>query len=62
MSGDSMSEFITAITGTNGLTASTMWSEVSNLVPLIVGVSTFALGFYLVRKLIKGFGKGKVRM
>lgn len=62
MSGDSMSSFITAITGTNGLTASTMWTEVSNAVPLIVGVATFSLGFYIVRKLIKGFGKGKVRI
>lgn len=62
MSGDGMGTFITAITGTNGLTADTLWAEVGNLVPLIVGVSVFSIGFYLVRKLIKGFGKGKVRM
>lgn len=62
MSGDSMSSFITALTGTNGLTGDAMWGEVSNLVPLIVGIATFALGFYLVKKLIKGFGKGKIRM
>lgn len=62
MSGEAMSDFITAITGTNGLTNSAMWGEVSNLVPLIVGVATFSLGFYLVKKLIKGFGKGKIRM
>ena len=62
MSGDGMSDFITAITGTNGLTADTLWGEVANAVPLIVGVATFAIGFYIVRKLIKGFGKGKIRL
>lgn len=61
MSGD-MANFITAITGSDGLTASTMWTEVGNAVPLIVGVATFALGFYIVKKLIKGFGKGKIRL
>lgn len=61
MSGD-MSSFVTAITGADGLTSATMWNEVSNAVPLIVGVATFSLGFYIVRKLIKGFGKGKVRI
>jgi len=57
-----MSSFVTTITGSNGLTADAMWGQVSNAVPLIVGVATFSLGFYIVRKLIKGFGKAKIRL
>lgn len=63
MSGDSsMSDFVTALTGTNGLTGDQLWGTVSSLIPVIVGVATFALGFFLVRKLIKGMSKGKLRM
>lgn len=57
-----MSTVITALTGSNGLTSDAMWTEVGNAVPLIVGVTIFSLGFYIVRKLIKGVGKGKVRL
>lgn len=63
MSGDSsMSDFVTALTGTNGLTGEALWGTVSSLIPVIVGVATFALGFYLVRKLVKGMSKGKFKV
>jgi len=57
-----MTSFITAITGTDGLTSANLWAEVGNAVPLIVGVAVFAFGYYIVRKLVKGAAKGKVRM
>lgn len=62
MSGDAMSGFVTAITGTNGLTEATIWNQITNLAPLIVTVVSVSVGVYFAKKLIKGFGKAKVRM
>ena len=57
-----MSSVITALTsGTNGLTASTMFSVVADLVPFIVMIVPVALGTHFLRKLVKGAGKAKVR-
>lgn len=57
-----MSDFITALTGTNGITASSLWSVLSDLVPFLVIIVPVALGFYFVRRLIKGTSRAKVRM
>lgn len=58
-----MSDFITAITNsTSGITSATLWGDVTSAAPLIVLVTTFAFGYYVVRKLVKGTSKGKVRM
>ena len=57
-----MSGFIDALTGTNGVTANSLWSVLSELVPYLVIIIPVALGFYFVRKLIKGTAKAKVRM
>ena len=59
---EAMSDFITALTGTNGITANSLWSVLTNLVPYLVIIIPVALGFYFVRKLIKGTAKAKVRM
>lgn len=58
-----MQEVIGALTNsTTGLTASTMFGVVADLVPFIVMIVPVALGVYFLRKLIKGAGKAKVRM
>lgn len=58
-----MSAVISALTNsTTGLTASTMFGVVADLVPFIVMIVPVALGVYFLRKLIKGAGKAKVRV
>lgn len=62
-SANAMSAVISALTNsTTGLTASTMFGVVADLVPFIVMIVPVALGVYFLRKLIKGAGKAKVRM
>ena len=57
-----MSSVISALTNsTTGLTASTMFGVVAELVPFRVMIVPVALGIYFLRKLVKGAGKGKVR-
>lgn len=58
-----MESVITALTNSStGLTATTMFGVVADLVPFIVMIVPVALGVYFLRKLIKGAGKAKVRM
>lgn len=57
-----MSGFITALTGANGLSADSLWTVLTNLVPYLIVIVPVALGFYFVRKLIKGTSRAKVRM
>lgn len=58
-----MSNVISALTNsTTGLTATTMFGVVADLVPFIVMIVPVALGVYFLRKLVKGAGKAKVRM
>lgn len=57
-----MSAVISALTNTStGITASTIYSVVADLVPFIVMIVPVALGTYFLRKLVKGAGKAKVR-
>lgn len=60
MSGEGMSEFIASLN--TGLAPAAMWGAIADAAPLIITLVLFALAFYLVRKLIKGAGKGKIRM
>lgn len=58
-----MSSVISALTNsTSGLSASTFFGVVADLVPFIVMIVPVALGTYFLRKLIKGAGKAKVKM
>lgn len=57
-----MSSVISALTNsTSGLSASTMFGVVADLVPYIVMIVPVALGVYFLRKLVKGTGKAKVK-
>lgn len=57
-----MNGFILALTGEHGLSAATFYGVLTDLVPLLVILIPVALGFYFVRKLIKGSAKAKVRI
>lgn len=58
-----MNSVISALTNSStGLTASTFFGVVADLVPFIVMIVPVALGTYFLRKLIKGAGKAKVKM
>lgn len=54
-----MDAVITALT--TGLTPAVFFDTVADVVPFIVVMVPIALGLYLLRKLVKGAGKGKVR-
>ncbi len=58
-----MSGFLTALLDAEkGLSASTFYGVLTSLVPLLVVIIPVALGFYFVRKMIKGTAKAKVRI
>lgn len=57
-----MSAVISALTNsTTGLSASTFFGVVADLVPFIVMIVPVALGTYFLRKLVRGAGKAKVK-
>ena len=59
---NAMSSVISALTNsTTGLSASTMFGVVADLVPFIVMIVPVALGVYFLRKLVKGAVKPKVK-
>lgn len=60
MSGEGMSGFVSA--AGEQINSTTMWTEATAAVPLIGGIIVFALGFYIVRKVLKGASKGKFKM
>lgn len=55
-----MKSVITALT--TSLTADTFFSTIVDIVPFLAVIVPVALGFYTLRKLVKGAGKAKVRM
>lgn len=58
--GTGVTGFITALT--TGLSAGAFWDVLTSLAPFIIVIVPVALGFYFIRKLIKGSAKAKVRM
>ena len=57
-----MSSVIDALTdSTTGLTSSTFYSEITNLVPFIVLMVPISLGLYFLRRLVKGASRAKVK-
>lgn len=58
-----MQSFIAALTNsTTGITASTFYGVLGDLVPFLVVMIPVALGIYFIRKAVKGTGKAKVRL
>lgn len=55
----SMTEVVSALT--TGITAETIFAVVADIIPFVITMVPIALGLYLLRKLVKGAGKAKVR-
>ena len=55
----SMSSIITQLT--TGITASTIFSVVGDVMPFVITMIPIALGLYILRKVIKGASKAKVK-
>lgn len=54
-----MEAVVTALN--TGITAETIFGVVADVIPFVVTMVPIALGLYLLRKAVKGAGKGKVR-
>lgn len=61
MLGD-MAGFITALTGTDGITSANLWAQITPAAGFIASIVIFAFGLYVIRKLIKGASKGKAKI
>lgn len=55
----SMSEVVSQLN--TGITSSTIFGTVSDLMPWVITLIIACLGLYFLRKLIKGAAKGKLR-
>lgn len=56
---NSMEEIVTALN--TGITSSTLFGTVADLMPWVITLTIASLGLYFLRKLVKGAAKGKVR-
>lgn len=55
----SMTSIVTQLT--TGITTSTIFGVVSEVMPFVIIMVIVSLGLYELRKVVKGAGKGKVR-
>ena len=62
MSETGMAGFMTAITGSDGITSANMWGQITPAGATIASIAIFAFGYYVVRKIIKGASRGKARI
>lgn len=56
---NSMQEIVSQLN--TGITSSTLFGTVGELMPWVITLTIASLGLYFLRKLIKGASKGKVR-
>lgn len=54
-----MSGIVTQLT--TGITPATIFAVVSDVIPFVITMVPIALGLYLLRRVIKGAGKAKVK-
>lgn len=54
-----MSQIVTQLT--TGITPATIFAVVSDVIPFVITMVPIALGLYLLRRVIKGAGKAKVK-
>lgn len=57
-----LSGFVTALTGSDGITASNLWTAVTALAPIIVIGVLFAFALRMAKKVVKGISRGKASM
>lgn len=46
---------------TTGITSSTIFSVVGEVMPFVITMIPISLGLYLLRKVVKGAGKAKIK-
>lgn len=51
--------FITGLTGTDGVTSSNLWAQITPAAGFIGALVIFGFGYRVLRKLISGARKGK---
>lgn len=54
-----MTDFITALTGTNGISSSTLWGEVTAAAPFVILIFVFSFGYRVLRRSLKSGVKAK---
>lgn len=57
-----MGTVATALIGESGINATTLTAQITPLVPVIVAFALFVFGFTMIKKLIKGASKGKLKV
>lgn len=57
-----MSDFITALTGADGITAANLWTAITAAASLIAVAVLFAFGYRIIKKVVKGISRGKASM
>lgn len=57
-----MSGFVTALTGTGGISSSTFWDEITAAAPLVVILIGVSFGYHVLKKVIKGASRAKARI
>ena len=54
-----MTSIVTQLT--TGITSATIFSVVGEVMPFVITMIPIALGLYLLRKVVKGAGKAKIK-
>lgn len=57
-----MADFITGLTGTDGVTSANLWAQITAAAGFLGAVVIFAFGYRVVRKIVKGVSKGKANV
>lgn len=57
-----MADFITGLTGADGVTSANLWSQITASAGFLGAVVIFAFGYRVVRKIVKGVSKGKANV
>ena len=60
--GDTMSAFVTALTGSSGVTSSALWNLVTEVAPIVVIGFTVGFGLFILRRALRGAQKGKAKV
>lgn len=55
-----MAAFITALT--TGITSDTIWTEIAKAAPFVITIFVVAIGYRVLKKLLKGGSKLKVNV
>lgn len=57
-----MAGFITALTGTDGVTSANLWAQITAAGAFLGAIVIFAFGYRVVRRMIGGVSKGKAKI